>query len=101
MSTEETLRRWVRDHHVQWDLLPLLDRGQRVQVQVGYQFELFARHAAGEGPGIPCPECQDLNEKLGTTAAEVTPGRFSNGFVRSALARRIGRTFRRAERSGG
>lgn len=73
MSMEQTLRRWIRDHKICWELSPLVEMPDHQKVQVGYELRLFARHTAGVKADPGCHECVDLFEKLRAIAMSVLP----------------------------
>lgn len=68
MTTDETLRSWVREHGVCWRLSPFYALTDRVRVQSGYKLELVARHSKETGGGGKCLECRKLHEELRTIA---------------------------------
>lgn len=73
MTPEATLRRWIRDHRVCWEVSSLQEVNQQGRVAVGYELHLFARHAAGVRANPGCSECRDLHEKLRAIAVFVLP----------------------------
>ena len=78
MTEEETLRKCVAEHKVCWELSPLVELNQQpgkppVRVQVGFELQLFARHAEGVSPSPACPECVTLYDKLRAVALFTLP----------------------------
>ncbi len=73
MGMEETLRRWIREHRVCWELSPLQEMDHRARVPVGYELRLFARHPPGVRADPGCLECRDLYEKLRAIAVFALP----------------------------
>ena len=73
MSLEETLRGWVREHRVCWELSPLSELDHHARVPVGYELRLFARHAPAVKADPGCAECRDLYEKLKAIALYALP----------------------------
>lgn len=63
MDLEDTLRTWVQEHRVCWELSPLCEVDHKARVAVGYELRLFARHAAGVRADPGCSRCRDLYEK--------------------------------------
>ena len=78
MSASETLQEWVTAHKVCWELSPLVELDQHpgkplTRVQVGFELQLFARHAEDVKPSPACPECVSLYEKLRAIALFALP----------------------------
>lgn len=73
MNTEDTLRRWIRDHRICWEIAPLIEMNDGARMQVGFELRLFARHRPECHPAPGCPECRDLYEKLRVLAITVFP----------------------------
>ena len=73
MSMDDTLRRWIRDHKVCWEIGPLVEMAHGQKVQVGYELRLFARHTPGTAADPGCRECADLFAKERAIAMSVLP----------------------------
>lgn len=78
MAEEETLRKWVAQHKVCWELSPLVELDQHpnqppARVQVGFELQLLAQHAEDVKPSPACPECVTLYEKLRAIALFTLP----------------------------
>ena len=78
MSTPETLRQWVGEHKVCWEVSPLVEMERHpnqapARVQVGFELQLYGEHAEGVTPSPGCPECQTLYEKLRAIALFTLP----------------------------
>jgi len=78
MTEEETLRQWVARHKVCWELSPLVELDQHpkepaARVQVGFELQLFARHAGHVKPSPGCAECVTLYDKLRAIALYTLP----------------------------
>jgi len=74
MTEDSTLRTWIRDHRICWELGPLVESDGRVRMQVGYELHLFAQHGPG-GPSVMpgCAERRDLYERMRAVALGVLP----------------------------
>lgn len=78
MAMEDTLRRWVGEHKVCWEIGPLVELDQHpgktpVRVQVGFELRLFARHSEGVQADPACRECTSLFERLRALAVFTLP----------------------------
>ena len=78
MADEETLRNWVAEHKVCWDLSPLVELERPpnqppARVQVGFEVLLYGEHAQGLKPSPGCPECVTLYDKLRAIALFTLP----------------------------
>jgi hypothetical protein len=68
----ETLRAWIREHKIWWEVLPVSEIHDRKLLQVGFEFHLYGRHPrSGTGPG--CSECHALHDRLRLLASSVLP----------------------------
>ena len=68
----ETLRAWIREHRIWWEVLPFTEIQERKLLQVGFEFHLYGRHPrSGTGPG--CSECHALHDRLRLLASSVVP----------------------------
>lgn len=61
---EETLRTWIQEYRICWEVSPLTEMYQHKQVQVGFELHLFGRHPAKGTLGPGCSECHSLYQKL-------------------------------------
>ena len=78
MPDVETLRNWVAEHKVCWDLSPLVEMERHpnqppARVQVGFELLLYGEHAEGLKPSPGCPECVTLYDKLRAIALFTLP----------------------------
>ena len=78
MADEETLRSWVAENKICWDLSPLveLDRPPNqppAKVRVGFEVLLYGKHVKGHKPSPGCPECVTLYDKLKAIALFTLP----------------------------
>ena len=78
MSVEDTLRLWVTEHKVCWEIGPLVELDQHLgkdtaRVQVGFELHLFARHSEGVKADPGCRECMSLFERLRALAELTLP----------------------------
>jgi hypothetical protein len=78
MSAPETLRQWVNEHKVCWELSPLVELERHTnqppaRVQVGFELQLYGEHAQGVKPSPGGPECRALYEKLRAIALFTLP----------------------------
>jgi hypothetical protein len=72
-TVESTLRRWIVDHEVCWELSPLTEITEHTKVQIGYELRLFARDAAGVRAGPGGPQSVGVYEMLRTIATSTLP----------------------------
>lgn len=75
---EQTLREWVAQHKVCWELSPLVEQDRHpnqapTRIQVGFELQLFAQHAEDAKPSPGCPECVTLYERLRAIAVFTLP----------------------------
>ena len=64
MEPDTTLRDWVREHRVTWELSPWQELVEHRPAMVGFELRLFARHAPHTGATPGCRRCVSLHEKL-------------------------------------
>jgi len=72
-AADGTLRTWIRDHRVCWELEPLIEWSRHRRLHVGYQLLLFARNAGGLRDDPGGGECEGLHEGLRAIALRVLP----------------------------
>lgn len=73
MEPEGTLRQWVREHKVTWELSPLRELVGHVPKAVGYELRLYGRHRKGVAASPGCDDCQAIYEKLHSIALSALP----------------------------
>ena len=78
MAVEDTLRLWVGEHKVCWEIGPFVELDQHPnkapeRVQVGFELHLFARHSEGVKADPGCHECTGLFERLRALAEFTLP----------------------------
>lgn len=64
MTSDPTVRQWVREHRVTWEIGPLQEIVDHRPATVGYELRLFAQHDADVHPTPGCSECVSLHDKL-------------------------------------
>ena len=53
-ASDDSLRHWIHEHHVCWEIAPLVELLHRKEIRVGFELQLLARSdSAGSGPGAP------------------------------------------------
>lgn len=73
MEPETTLKEWVRQHRVAWELGPWQELVERRPLVVGFELRLFGQHRPHSGAVLGCPQCVSLHEKLRSIALAVLP----------------------------
>ena len=68
-----TLREWVREHKVTWELGPWHEMVDHHATAVGFELRLLARHASGLHPMPGCGQCVQLYERLRDIALGAFP----------------------------
>ncbi len=68
-----TLREWVREHKVTWELGPWHEMVDHHVAAVGFELRLLARHASGQHPRPACGLCVQLYERLRDIASAAFP----------------------------
>ena len=72
METEATLREWVRQHHVTWELGSWQELADNRLMTVGFELRLYGEHPSAHArPG--CPECLPVFDKLRAIALAALP----------------------------
>ena len=77
-TATETLRRWVFEHKVCWELSPLVEMEQHQgspaeMVRVGFELQLYGEHAEGSKASAGCPQCVILYDRLRAIAVSALP----------------------------
>lgn len=79
-TAPETLRQWVGEHKVCWELSPLVEMEQHPNrpsemARVGFELQLFGEHAEGTNAGASpgCPVCVALYQRLRAIAVSALP----------------------------
>ncbi len=67
-ETEATLREWIREHKVTWELGPWKEMVAHGPVAVGLELRLLARHAPDAHPMPGCQECVQIYQALRVVA---------------------------------
>lgn len=70
---ESTLKDWVRQHRVTWEVGPSQELVEHRPQTVGFELRLFGRHGADVRPSPGCPECVSLHERLRAIAEAAFP----------------------------
>ena len=70
---EETLRTWVQEHRVSWEISAWQELVEHSPLSVGFELRLFARHPDGRLADPGCDECVALYEKLRAIALFALP----------------------------
>ena len=73
MEAEATLKDWVRDHRVTWEIAPLQELVDQRPATVGFELHLFGRHGADVHASPGCLECHTLHQRLRAIAAAAFP----------------------------
>ena len=78
MAEEQTLREWVAQHKVCWELSPLVELVQRptdspARVQVGFELQLYGEHVEGIKPSPGCAQCVTVYDRLRSIALFALP----------------------------
>jgi len=73
MEPETTLKEWVRQHHVTWELGPWQELVEHRPATVGFELRLFGQHAPHSGASPGCDECAALHRKLRAIAFAAFP----------------------------
>ena len=64
MQPEATLREWVRQHRVTWELGPWQEIVEHAPASVGFELRLFGQHGRDAHASPGCGECVELHGKL-------------------------------------
>ena len=73
MEAEATLKDWVRDHRVTWEIAALQELVDQRPATVGFELRLFGRHDPHARASPGCPECLGLHQRLRAIAAAAFP----------------------------
>jgi hypothetical protein len=73
MEPEATLRDWIRQHHVTWELGAWQELVDRHPTTVGFDLRLFGQHGRHVHASPGCRECVSLYEKLRAIALAAFP----------------------------
>lgn len=73
MERDTTMKHWVQDHHVTWELGPWQELVAHRVTPVGYELRLFAVHARDAHPSPGCADCVTLYDRLRAIAESVLP----------------------------
>ena len=73
MEPEDTLKQWVREHKVTWEMSPLRELVGHAPKAVGYELRLYGLHHKGVVASPGCSECQAVHERLRAIALAVLP----------------------------
>ena len=73
MEPEVTLKEWVRQHRVTWELGALQELVAHRPATVGFELRLFGQHGPHSGATPGCQQCVSLYEKLRSIALATFP----------------------------
>jgi len=73
MESEATLKEWVRQHRVTWELGAWQELVEHRSMTVGFELRLFGRHGPHSGANPGCQQCVSLHEKLRAIAFAAFP----------------------------
>jgi hypothetical protein len=73
MEPVATLKEWVGQHRVTWELGPWQELVEHRPTTVGFELRLFGQHAPQAHPLPGCQECVSLHGKLRAIAAAAFP----------------------------
>ena len=73
VETEATLKEWVREGRVTWEIANMGEQVEHSRVNVGFEVRLFAQHPDGKSVDPGCEDCQELFGRLRTIAESVFP----------------------------
>jgi len=73
METEATLKEWVRQHRVTWELGAWQELAEHQVTTVGFELRLFGQHGPHSGASPGCEQCVSLHEKLRAIALAAFP----------------------------
>jgi len=73
METEATLKQWVRQHRVTWELGAWQELAEHGVTPVGFELRLFGQHGPHSGAMPGCQQCVSLHEKLRSIALAAFP----------------------------
>lgn len=73
MGTDTTLKQWVRQHRVTWELGSWQEMVDHHVTTVGFELRLFGQYGKHVHPTPDCPECLPLYEKLRAIALAAFP----------------------------
>ena len=69
----DTLKDWIREHRVSWELSPWQELVDHRPATVGFELRLFGRHGPHSGAMPGCKLCVSLHNKLSTIALAAFP----------------------------
>lgn len=73
MEPEATLKNWVRQHRVTWELGPWQELAEHRPMTVGFELRLFGRHEPHVHASPGCRQCVPLYERLRAIAVAALP----------------------------
>ncbi len=73
MGPEATLKDWVRQHRVTWELGPWQELVEHRPMTVGFELRLFGQHGPHVHASPGCRECVPLYERLRAIALAALP----------------------------
>lgn len=73
MEPETTLKHWVRQHRVTWELGAWQELVEHQPTTVGFELRLFGQHDPHVQASPGCPECISLHERLRAVAEAALP----------------------------
>lgn len=76
MSEMTTLKEWIQEHKVCWELLPYYMMSEGKKVQIGYELYLYAQHALNVKADPGCALCQKIFGELQQIAHLALPKEF-------------------------
>lgn len=73
MEPESTLKEWVRQHKVTWELGPWQEMSDHQATTVGFELRLFGQHGPHSGATPGCEQCVSLHDRLRSIALATFP----------------------------
>ena len=73
MEADATLKEWVQQHHVTWELGPWQELVEHRVTTVGFELRLFGQHEPHAHPSPGCAECVTVHGRLRAIALTAFP----------------------------